>query len=263
MRMLFSIKTYRSFFSLISLLLVLQPTQAADILDGLMLALTFDEGGGDAVADKSGQGNDAKVDGNAKWIDGKIGGGFQFDGKTWVVAPHIPFNDKDFTIQFWVKSDMLSGAEEVVFSQHELNSKNLSLHLRLYSTGKVRLGYYSNDLDTDAGLVKKGAWHNLTFCVDNGKKTRTIYVDGEMAKKVPAAEKYLGKKGDTIIGGWNRVDKGRGKAYQVYMGAVDEVRVWHRALSPDQIQLSMKTEMPVEAKGKLAHLWSQIKRSSF
>jgi len=47
------------------------------------------------------------------------------------------------------------------------------------------------------------------------------------------------------------------------MGAVDEVIVWHRALSLDQIQLSMKTEMPVEAKGKLAHLWEQIKYSPF
>ena len=123
MRVLSPIKTYRPFFSLILLLLAVQPTQAADILDGLVLALTFDEGSGNAVADKSGQGNDAKVDGSAKWIDGKIGGGFQFDGKTWVVAPHIQFTDKDFTIQFWVKSDKLSGAEEAVFSQHELNPK--------------------------------------------------------------------------------------------------------------------------------------------
>ena len=199
MRILPHIKTSQLFLGLILLLLVLQPNQAADILDDLVMALTFDEGNGDVVVDKSGQGNDAKIDGSAKWIDGKIGGGFQFDGKTWVVAPHIPFNDKDFTIQFWVKSDMLSGAEEVVFSQHELNSKNLSLHLRLYSTGKVRLGYYSNDLDTDAGLVKKGTWHNLTFCVDNGKKTRTIYVDGEMAKKGPAAEKYLGEEGIPLL----------------------------------------------------------------
>ena len=50
---------------------------------------------------------------------------------------------------------MLSGAEEVVFSQHELNSKNLSLYLRFYSTGKVRLGYYSNDLDTMQDWSKK------------------------------------------------------------------------------------------------------------
>ena len=60
---------------------------------------------------------------------------------------------------------MLSGAEEVVFSQHELNSKNLSLYLRFYSTGKVRLGYYSNDLDTmqdwskkERGITSPSAW---------------------------------------------------------------------------------------------------------
>ena len=72
-------------------------------------------------------------------------------------------------------------------------------------------------------MVKKGAWYNLTFCADNGKKTRTIYVDGEEPKKDLRLRNIWGKKGDTIIGGWNRVDKGRGKASQVYMGAGDEV----------------------------------------
>ena len=116
----FSLKTYRPFFSLILLLLAV--THSGDRYSRWASA-GIDEGSGNAVADKSRQGNDAKVAGNAKWIDGKIGGEFQFDGKTWVVAPHIPCTDKAFTIQFWVKSDMLSGAEEVIFSQHELNPK--------------------------------------------------------------------------------------------------------------------------------------------
>ena len=48
-------------------------------------------------------------------------------------------------------------------------------------------------------MVKKGAWYNLTFCADNGKKTLTIYVDGEEPKKGPAAEKYLGEKGIPLL----------------------------------------------------------------
>ena len=255
------------FFICLMTLLTILPLQAQDILKDLVLALTFDEGAGQTVKDKSGKGNDAKIDGKIDWIDGKIGGGFQFDGKTWVIAPHIPFNERDFTVQFWVKSELISD-QEVIFSQHEKNSKNLSLHLRLYNMGKVRLGYYGNDLDSENGLVEKNKWHNLTFWVDDSKKSRRIYVDGEKVaegvKEFAVDDgdlfRYIGTKGETIIGGWDRVDKGLGKAYQVYMGAVDEVRVWSRALEENEILESMKTEMPVNAKGKVTTLWSRIKK---
>ena len=70
----------------------------------------------------------------------------------------------------------------------------------------------------------------------------------------------MGTKGETIIGGWDRIDKGLDKAYQVYMGAVDEVRVWSRTLEENEILESMKTEMPINAKGKVTTLWSRIKK---
>lgn len=138
----------------------------------------------------------------------------------------------------------------------------MSLHLRLYNTGKVRLGYYGNDLDSENGLVEKNKWHNLTFWVDDSKKSRRIYVDGEKVAEGVIDGGYMGTKGETIIGGWNRIDKGLDKAYQVYMGAVDEVRVWNRTLEEDEILESMKTEMSVNAKGKVATLWSRIKNVS-
>ena len=249
----------KSFFICLMTILTILPLQAQDISKDLVLALTFDEGGGQAVADKSGQGNDAKIDGKMGWVDGKIGGGFQFDGKTWVIAPHIPFNERDFTVQFWVKSELISD-QEVIFSQYEKNGKNLSLHLRLYNTGKVRLGYYGNDLDSENGLVEKNKWHNLTFWVDDSKKSRRIYVDGEKVAEGVSDGGYMGTKGEIIIGGWDRIDKGLDKAYQVYMGAVDEVRVWNRTLEENEILESMKTEMPINAKGKVTTLWSRIKK---
>nr|MCS5608927.1 hypothetical protein [Candidatus Poribacteria bacterium] len=103
----------KSFFICLMAISTILPLQAQDISKDLVLALTFDEGGGQAVADRSGQGNDAKIDGKMGWVDGKIGGGFQFDGKTWVIAPHIPFNEKDFTVQFWVKSELIGGQEVI------------------------------------------------------------------------------------------------------------------------------------------------------
>ena len=118
---------------------------------------------------------------------------------------------------------MLSGAEEVVFSQHELNSKNLSLYLRFYSTGKVRLGYYSNDQDTMQDWSKKERGIISPSAPITVKRHELSMWMVKSPKKDLRLRNIWGKKGDTIIGGWNRVDKGRGKASQVYMGAGDEV----------------------------------------
>lgn len=233
---------------------------AQDFLNGLVLAFSFEEGSGAAVKDISRNGNDGKINGNANWVEGKLGKALQFDGETYVSAPHIPFNDVDFTVQFWVKPEMVT-EQEVAFSQHELNAANLSIHFRIHNNGMVRLGYYSNDLDTPPGLVKQGKWHNLTFQVDSSDNKRTIYIDGEEAATDISASAYLGAIGDIWIGGWERPTKAENPFYQVYFGAIDEVRVWSRLLSEDEILASMETEMAVEPKGKIATVWGAVKHS--
>jgi len=70
--------------------------------------------------------------------------------------------------------------------------------------------------------------------------------------------------GDTIIGGWNRVDKGVKKAYQKYIGKVDEVRVWSRVLSKDEIAASMQKDSlmsaaSVDSEGRLTTTWGLLK----
>ena len=85
------------------------------LTDGLVLALSFEEGKGNAAADSSPAGNDAKVDGKADWVDGKYGKGINIDENTWLVAPYIPFNEKDFTVQFWFNCKLHKG---VIFSQY-------------------------------------------------------------------------------------------------------------------------------------------------
>ena len=96
------------------------------LMDDLVLALSFEEGKGNAVADSSPAGNDAKVDGKADWVDGKHGKGINIDENTWLVAPYIPFNEKDFTVQFWVNCKLHKG---VVFSQHEKKRQKLEFAL--------------------------------------------------------------------------------------------------------------------------------------
>ena len=70
-----------SFIYLMALLSVLS-LQAQDISKDLVLALTFDEGAGQIITDRSGQGNNGKINGKIGWIEVKIGRGSQLNGKT-------------------------------------------------------------------------------------------------------------------------------------------------------------------------------------
>ena len=148
-------------------------------------------------------------------------------------------------------------AEQCVFSQMQANATNTSMHYRIYTNATVRMGFYSNDLDAPAA-VAADEWAHIAFWLDvDVEEKRRIYINGEQV--VEDAGKsglpYLGTSGDTIIGSW-------GTSGQRFNGVIDEVQLWHRALSEQEIQESMEylIAFPVEANGKLATTWSELKR---
>lgn len=250
-------KTIITTFTTVLICLFVITTSKADLKKDLALALTFDTG--DTIVDLSGQKNKITVNGNPKSVDGYFGKGLSFDGKSAVVAPYIPFKDNSFTIQLWVKPDMIG--DEIVFSQHDSSSANLSLHLRIYTSGGVRFGFYGNDLDGPANSIRKGEWQNLTFVFDLSDKSRKIYVDGNKIASGTSVSAYFGSKGETKIGAWERPDKP--EFFQSFNGIIDEVRVWLRALKDDEILESMNTKMTISAtdpKGKFVTTWADIKQ---
>lgn len=250
MRLVFSVA--------LACLLAFTSLEAQELTDDMVLAFSFNEGAGDRVKDLSQNGNDGNIVGKATWVDGWLGKALYFDGATYVVAPHIPLDRRNFTVQLWVKPDEI-GLEQVVFSEYELNSDNLSLHLRIQGDGAIRMGFYSNDLDSPPASVKKNEWQNLTFRLDESVKERKIYVDGVEVASDISASSYLGAKGEVWIGGWERPTKGEHPFYQIYNGAIDEVRVWHRLLSEEEIISSLNTEMPVESLEKMTTMWGKLK----
>jgi len=247
------------FLSAILLCLSLFATSEANITEGLVLALSFEEGAGTTVADLSGQKNNGTIKGSPQWIDGHFGKALYFDGKTYVVTPHITFDKKSFTIQLWVKPEMTT-EQEIVFSQYELNAANQSLHCRIYNDGRLLMGFYSNDLEAPAASVKKDQWSNITIRFDVSDSTRKIYVDGVEVIKDVSPSAYLGAKGDVWVGGWERPTKAEHPFYQIYKGAIDEVRVWLKPLNNEEILESINTKMAIESLGKLVSTWAKVKR---
>lgn len=63
----------RSAIFLFILLLLCASSLCALDKSGLVLYLPLDEGNGEVARDRSGNGNDAKFEGEAEWVEGKLG----------------------------------------------------------------------------------------------------------------------------------------------------------------------------------------------
>jgi len=193
----------------------------------------FDEGSGTFASDTSGNGNDATVEGDAKWVAGQIGGAIEFNGQNaYVRAPYIPLDNRSFTITMWVNPELYTD-QQVIFAQVQQNTTNLSMHYRIYGpeSGRVRMGFYSNDTDTTTTLEQNN-WYHLTFWYDFENQTRRIYINGVMEAEQTSVNPYLGTSGDTRIGMWNN--------NQWYRGIIDDVQIYDHPLDDGEILAAME-----------------------
>ena len=217
----------------------------------LLLYLPFN---GD-TDDFSVNGNNGELVGNADFGEGQHGEALEFSAAGEVKAPYIPLNDRSFTMCMWVKPELAGEDQQCVFSQKDNNVTNTSLHYRIYTSGQVRMGFYSNDLDA-GGAVKAGEWAHLCFWLDVEGKSRKIYINGKQVAEDAGKSgiEYKGTKGDTMIGSWST-------SGQKFNGAIDEVQVWNRPLTEKEIEQSMRdlTVLAVDASGKLAATWGSLK----
>ena len=188
----------------------------------------FDEGKGEVALDWSGHGNHGTLRGAPQWVVGQHGGALYFDGSSALVrAPHIPLDSRSFTITMWVNPELFT-TEQIVFSQRQTSDTDTDMHFRLYGpgSGNVRMGFYNNDLDSSTALEENN-WYHLAFWYDVENQTRRIYIDGALDAEA-ASTPYLGTSGDTVVGSWDG-------ASQWYRGIIDDVRIYSRALTPEEI----------------------------
>jgi hypothetical protein len=216
---------------LVSFLLVLDLvlTSVASAVDpDLVGHWKFDDGSDTTAFDSSGKGNDGTLIGGAQWVEGQLGGALEFNGQNARVdAPYIPLDSRSFTITMWVNPVLYTG-EQIVFSQVQTNATNTSLHFRIYGpgSGRVRMGFYNNDLDTSGNTIQENNWYHIAFWYDFENQNRRIYVNGVQEAEA-AATPYLGTSGNTVIGSWG--------TSQWFQGIIDDVRIYTRVLTETEI----------------------------
>ena len=162
-----------------------------------------------------------------------------FDGvQDSVLAPNAPQLISDYTtVSFWVRVDSinLSDAESYILDFGHWDQRwkvSLPQHTKIVWTTNSKTDLLPNsisDMDSgDGNELVRGFWWYVTMVHDGTDDI--IYVDGEEANRKPA-EGELNSTARAFGMGSNNVDGG-----QYFIGAIDEVKVYNKALTADEVE---------------------------
>jgi hypothetical protein len=186
------------------------------------------EGSGEVAVDEAGDA-DLTLQPGASWTTGASGAALQFDGNGGHAETAGPVVDTsgNFTVSAWVKLDRLDGWRTAVGQDGGVQStfflqKTADTNRFSFSTAGGRA--------LSTFTPETGRWYHLVGVRDAATGTHSLYVDG--AKQSSFGQCLNPEStGPLSIGraqwGGNDVD--------FWPGAVDEVRVWDRALDANEV----------------------------
>jgi len=250
----------------------------ADLADGLISAWTFDDG---TARDSVGN-NDGEIKGGVDVTDGKFGKAFSFNGKDgFIQIPHdksLEALADGLTVSAWIYVKQFVDHAAVIFKGEKIGWTNNYVFriATLGSPGSLTWGVCVPGTEGwfhTEGAIEPNKWFFVCLTADG--KQAVGHVAGEDGKvKIPASGQgnphpivapYRTCPDFPIEIGVGRAVGGTVGNDNYYNGIIDEIYLWNRALSEDEIaQLAKgarpKGVFPVEPSGKLATLWGFIKR---
>ena len=204
------------------------------------------EEGSSSPVDYSGEGNDGTLRGGLDCSGniGRFGNACEFDGSDDYISMGSPtvlnMNIRDFAVEAWFKT-----SRKTFQSNSQLNIITKATHsmpwiyynLFINSDGTKNQGNISIKVRNGAVMVtassqtyyNDGEWHH-TVGVREGDNLK-LYVDGELVKtETGAGNINVDNNGNFVIGSNSLADS------SYFDGIIDEVRIWNRALTPDEIK---------------------------
>ncbi|MHC4571049.1 MAG: LamG-like jellyroll fold domain-containing protein, partial [Planctomycetota bacterium] len=193
----------------------------------------FDEGTGITANDSAGNNHGTIY--NANWTTGQIGGALSFDGNGDYVS--IPDDDSlditnNLTISAWVKRTGAGSSNEIILSKYDGGQYSYRLFFR--NTNVVRWWLSQNGTAGNRAFVDSTVtisdtnWHSIAATFKNG--TLQIYIDG------------VDSTGSTdgSISSIKATDQplfiGQENSGGYFGGSIDDVRIYNRVLSEDEIE---------------------------
>jgi hypothetical protein len=203
---------------------------------GLIAYYSLDEGSGNTANDKMIKNNGTIY--GAQWTNNSIlGKALNFNStNNYIEIPNnaVLNQTEMITVSAWIKLNKTVAEQtyqHIIINKSDWNNKDgyqLLLN-KPYSSNLIFRILYENsfkDVTWDASGLQTDAWYYIVGTYDKNKKEAKLYVDGEL-KNIS----YLDKSIDTTSS--NLIVGGKGANY--FNGAIDEVKVYVKALSEEEI----------------------------
>jgi len=257
--------------------------KAPDPCEQATLCLNFDEGLGKTAEDNSGNGNDGIFDGES-FNDGIINGAIRVSGK-YGTALNFDGNDDNvdisdtgslsipeyLTISAWIN---IKGNNSDVGASYrrQIVRKENSYLLRIQNSSTVNnllIGYIHNTTDwkscQSSTALNYNRWYFVAMTYNNSDKVMRLYINGSLDKSCTLSP------APKISTNNNHVYIGYITGQYSFNGTIDEVRIWNRTLTLQEVQADMQSSTPMkrtmasynfEESGSYAndtHIWVQGK----
>jgi hypothetical protein len=198
---------------------------------------SLDESSGIHAVDWSGHDNHGDFVGQPLWVDGYDGGGLELDGNSWVdcgttatlqiVGP--------ISIACWVKPATLGGDQgfaglngSYAFKVSDFDDSDN--HLRFTTPGVV-------DHDAYNAVLNDGEWQHVAVTFEPNQASGAVfYIDGAEADRLDASDMRTGS-GPFLIGS--------NQFSEHYEGIIDDVRVYNKVLTIEEIAKAMRDDLLV------------------
>ncbi|MFI0774528.1 exo-alpha-sialidase [Streptomyces sp. NPDC021212] len=209
----------------------------------------------------------ATVLGGATGTEGRFGGALAFDGTDDAVRlPYrssLPLGTRDFTISLWFRYSAAAGQHPFLWmggiggkqAQVWVRGEPSSNRVRALMTTVNGPATYTSASVATTAAHNDGAWHHLALTRTGGRLTLTV--DGTAPVSAPDAPGTISRSSPFALHLGEAVD-GRSRM----TGALDEVRVYARALTDTELRRVREFNAPLDEKSATAHLPLDRVRSS-
>ncbi len=203
---------------------------------GLTTFVPFDEGSGDVAHDQAGFGDVQLLEG-VDWMERDGGHAVRLDGKNGeVVLNPMDFSNRDFTVALFVHPHT-HRSYAGIFNNRDPAKRNLGFQIRLAADDglvEARIDFGEKKRWVRAPLPI-GSWHHVAVTVKRAKDM-VLYIDGTESNRVDVSRYRSTRITNTDVARLGVIESRR---YH-FDGALDELRVYDRALAPEEVDVLSK-----------------------
>ncbi len=214
---------------------------------GLVAAYGFDEGSGSTVADSSNSNNGGTISGASWTTSGRYGRALDFDGTNdSVQVPDANSLDltSTMTLSAWVKPHAIAGRWQTPIWKEDGASGTYALSADRPTSSLPSVGARSSSgwqIADGTSPLTNNEWAHLAGTWDG--QALKLYINGALVSTQAATSNALTSTGVLRIGAM--------PGGQYFDGLIDEVRVYNRALSQQEVETDKNLAVSVQTQSPL------------